>query len=333
MKRKQGDGVSLADRDSFAQRARQAGADMMSVTVCCMDGTFEVTVKHNALIYELTDTVAESRGIANASRAVALFVAGEEEPLAGTQSVAGRMTDAGANELFMLLRDCNDRKVLEEIYHANDGANWEEHENWMTDTPAVGEWDGVTADADGNVTELDLSHNCNVTTLPDSIGRLLRLHKLDLTYCSELGELPESLGELTGLQNLVLQGCAALDMAPAAIGESIGRLLNLQNLDLACTKITSLPKSLGGLLALKELVLFDCFSLQELPKSLGSLTNLQTLNLEGCSELENKAGINSMMESKVPGCTVYGWEDSEETEDEDEGDEDDKDSDRDAIVS
>ena len=199
MKRKQGDGVSLADRDSSAQRARQAGADMMSVTVCCMDGTFEVTVKHNALVYELTDTVAESRGIANASRAVALFVAGEKEPLAGTQSVAGRMTDAGANELFMLLRDCNDRKVLEEIYHANDGANWEEHENWMTDTP-VGEWDGVTADADGNVTEIDLSHNYNITALPDSIGRLLRLEKLDLTYCSELGDLPESLGELTGLQ-------------------------------------------------------------------------------------------------------------------------------------
>ena len=329
MKRKQGDGVSLADRDSSAQRARQAGADMMSVTVCCMDGTFEVTVKHNALIYELTDTVAESRGIANASRAVALFVAGEEEPLAGTQSVAGRMTDAGANELFMLLRDCNDRKVLEEIYHANDGANWEEHENWMTGAH-VGEWDGVTADADGNVTEIDLSHNYNITTLPDSIGRLLRLEKLDLTYCSELGDLPESLGELTGLQNLVLQGCDTLDMVPA-IGESIGRLTNLTNLDLAGTKITSLPKSLGGLLALKELVLFDCFSLQELPKSLGSLTNLQTLNLEGCSELENKAGINSMMESKVPGCTVYGWEDSEETED--KGDEDDKDSDRDAIVS
>ena len=330
MKRKQGDGVSLADRDSSAQRARQAGADMMSVTVCCMDGTFEVTVKHNALIYELTDTVAESRGIANASRAVALFVAGEEEPLAGTQSVAGRMTDAGANELFMLLRDCNDRKVLEEIYHANDGANWEEHENWMTGAH-VGEWDGVTADADGNVTEIDLSHNYNITTLPDSIGRLLRLEKLDLTYCSELGELPESLGELTGLQNLVLQGCAALDMAPAAIGESIGRLLNLQNLDLACTKITSLPKSLGGLLALKELVLFDCFSLQELPDSVGCLANLQNLNLDGCSELENKAGINAMMESKVPGCTVIGWEDSEETED--EGGEDDKDSHQDAVAS
>jgi hypothetical protein len=312
MKRKQGDGMSLENRDSSAQRARQAGADTLAVTVCCMDGTFEVTVKRNAVIYELTNAIAESRGIGNASRTVALFVAGEEEPLAGTQSVAGCMTDAGANELFMLLRDCNDRKVLEEIYNDNDGANWEEHENWMTDAP-INEWDGVTADADGNVTELDLSHNCNVTTLPDSIGRLLRLQNLDLTYCSELGELPESLGELTGLQNLVLQGCTALDMVPDAIGESIARLTNLQNLDLACTKITSLPKSLGGLLALKELVLFDCFSLQELPKSLGSLTNLQTLNLEGCSELENKAGINSMMESKVPGCTVYGW-DSEETE-------------------
>jgi Leucine-rich repeat (LRR) protein len=330
MKRKQGDGVPLAGRDSSTQRAKQAGAGMLAVTMCCMDGTFEVTVKRNALIDELTNTIAESRGIANASRAVALFVAGEEEPLAGTQSVADRMTDAGANELFMLLRDCNDKKVLEDIYNDNDGANWEELENWMTDAP-ISEWDGVTADTDGNVTELDLSHNYNITTLPGSIGKLLRLRKLDLTYCSELGELPESLGELAGLQNLVLQGCSALDMVPEAIGESIGRLTNLQNLDLACTKITSLPKSLGGLLALKELVLFDCFSLQELPDSVGCLANLQNLNLDGCSELENKAGINAMMESKVPGCTVIGWEDSEETED--EGGEDDKDSHQDAVAS
>jgi hypothetical protein len=38
-----------------------------------------------------------------------------------------------------------------------------------------------------------------------------------------------------------------------------------------------------------------------------------------------------MMESKVPGCTVFGWEDSEETED--EGDEDDKDSQQEATFS
>ena len=101
----------------------EEGEDTLVVTVCSMgaDGTFEVTVKRDALVDDLVDAIAESRGIVNARRLVAVHVAGEAEPLAGTQSVAGRMAEAGVGELFMLLRACDDRRVLEEIY--NGGGN------------------------------------------------------------------------------------------------------------------------------------------------------------------------------------------------------------------
>ena len=129
------------------------------VTVSSMvDGTFEVTVKRDALVDDLVDAIAESRGIANARRLVAVHVAGEAEPLAGTQSVAGRMAEAGVSELFMLLRACDDRRVLEEIYNRGGGDNWDRERcaGWMTDAP-LSEWEGVTADADGNVTALELA--------------------------------------------------------------------------------------------------------------------------------------------------------------------------------
>ena len=46
----------------------------------------------------------------------------------------------------------------------NDGANWREYEKggWMTDAP-LNEWDGVTADEDDNVTELNLEYNSSLT--------------------------------------------------------------------------------------------------------------------------------------------------------------------------
>ncbi len=89
------------------------------------DGTFEVTVKRDALVDDLVDAIAESRGVANARRLVAVHVAGEAEPLAGTQSVAGRMAEAGVSELFMLLGTCDDRQVLEDSYNRGGGANWD----------------------------------------------------------------------------------------------------------------------------------------------------------------------------------------------------------------
>jgi len=60
----------------------------------------------------------------------------------------------------------NHRSVLEDLFNMNDGANWREDQKagWMTDAP-LNEWNGVTADEDDNVTELDFDWNSSLTGL------------------------------------------------------------------------------------------------------------------------------------------------------------------------
>jgi hypothetical protein len=61
------------------------------------------------------------------------------------------------SELFMLLRVCDDRWVLEEVYNRGGGANWDRGKcvGWMTDAQ-LSEWIGVTADAESNASVLHL---------------------------------------------------------------------------------------------------------------------------------------------------------------------------------
>ena len=73
-----------------------------------------------------------------------------------------------------------DREALEVLYHATDGRNWLENENWLTDAP-LDDWSGVTTDEDGRVTGLDLGANELSGRIPPELGDLDRLRKLDLT--------------------------------------------------------------------------------------------------------------------------------------------------------
>ncbi|OZJ03339.1 hypothetical protein BZG36_04216, partial [Bifiguratus adelaidae] len=60
----------------------------------------------------------------------------------------------------------------------------------------------------------------------------------------------------------------------------IGRLKQLELLDLSANKLASIPPELGMLVKLKELLLFDN-NLSTVPNELGSLYHLETLGLEG----------------------------------------------------
>jgi hypothetical protein len=61
-------------------------------------------LKRDALVDDLVVAIGDSRCVANSRQTVAVFAAGDEEPLAGTQPVAARMAEAGVSELFMLVR-------------------------------------------------------------------------------------------------------------------------------------------------------------------------------------------------------------------------------------
>jgi hypothetical protein len=229
------------DADGGGPAGDEEGEDTLAITVCSMgaDGTFEVTVKRDALVDGLVDAIAESRGIANARRLVAVHVAGEAEPLAGTQSVVGRMAEAGASELFMLLRACDDRRVLEEIYNRGGGENWNRYScssatraqamaGWMTDAP-LSVWKGVTADADGNVTALEL----------DQIA-------IDQAGVVALAEA------LPGLRitRLYLEGCEVTDAGVVALAEALPgsqvTALDLRNNQITDAGTTALAEGLPG---------------------------------------------------------------------------------------
>ena len=88
-----------------------------------------------------------------------------------------------------------------------------------------------------------------------------------------LTELPESLGKLSQLQYLDIS-----DNQLTTLPESLGKLSQLQYLDISDNQLTTLPESLDDLSQLQKLNLRNN-QLTTLPESLGNLSQLQYLNL------------------------------------------------------
>ena len=151
------------------------------------------------------------------------------------------------------IQESRDRAVLMEFYNATDGPNWTDNTNWNTSAP-LDQWYGVTADANGRVTELDLYDNELAGSIPPSLGSLTNLTVLWLAADELAGSIPSSLGSLTNLTQLGLTG---LQLA-GSIPSSLGSLTNLWDLDLSINQLTgSIPLSLGDLMNLTNLVLSD----------------------------------------------------------------------------
>ena len=97
--------------------------------------------------------------------------------------------------------------ALSALYDGTDGPNWTNKTNWQSTAP-LGEWYGVTTDADGRVTELNLEDNNLSGTLPLTLGGLTNLKTLNLASNIALsGPLPQSITGLT-LESLKLEGTA-----------------------------------------------------------------------------------------------------------------------------
>ena len=56
---------------------------------------------------------------------------------------------------FLSPSSVTDKQALIALYNATDGPNWNYSDYWLTDPP-IWAWYGVTVDAEGRVTELDL---------------------------------------------------------------------------------------------------------------------------------------------------------------------------------
>ncbi|CAM0953296.1 unnamed protein product [Alopecurus aequalis] len=65
-----------------------------------------------------------------------------------------------------------------------------------------------------SIQHLDLSRNCNIISIPESICNLRNLHTLDLSECRRIKNIPESMGTIDSLKYLNVNGCWSLSNLP-----------------------------------------------------------------------------------------------------------------------
>ena len=169
----------------------------------------------------------------------------------------------------------SDRAVLEALYDATGGDGWINRTNWKT-AARPGDWHGVTTDADGRVTGLDLHRNGLTGPLPPALGNLTRLESLDLGRNSLSGPIPGALGSLVDLERLVLSRNDFTGPVPPALGA----LASLELISLGSNALTGpIPDALGSLAKVKELHLYDNHLTGPVPAWVGDLAGLETLVL------------------------------------------------------
>ncbi len=120
-----------------------------------------------------------------------------EPTLAPESTPAPRATPAPATSVAD-----SDRAVLVTLYNAVDAPGWV-FENWLSDGP-LNDWEGVTTNANGRVTELDLGVFLLDGEIPSELGRLSSLEVLNLWGNGFSGKIPPELGNLANLRELYL---------------------------------------------------------------------------------------------------------------------------------
>ena len=144
-----------------------------------------------------------------------------------------------------------DRAALAALYNATNGSSWLVDTNWLSNGP-LGEWHGVSTDADGRVAELDLDGKQLSGPIPSALGNLTNLERLNLWGNQLSGPIPSELGNLTNLERLSLWG----NQLSGSIPSELGNLANLQALSLDSNQLSgSIPSELANLDNLRALSL------------------------------------------------------------------------------
>ncbi len=177
-----------------------------------------------------------------------------------------------------------DRAALVALYNATDGPNWrdcawngcQKPANWLSNKP-IGEWSGVSTDANGRVRSLDLRSNGLRGELPAELGNLSELGYLVLNSNGLSGNIPAELGNLDKLWWLDLRNNGLSGSIPA----ELGNLSELTTLNIHRNQLSgSIPAELGSLSNLGTLALDNNQLSGSIPAELGSLSNLGTLALD-----------------------------------------------------
>ena len=129
-----------------------------------------------------------------------------------------------------------------------------------------------------NLLRLNLRKCTSIRTLPDSIGRLSKLHRLYLDFCENLQKLPSSIGQLKSLNSLHLGGCSSLEC---------------------------LPDTITALSRLEYLIMGECFSMSELPSTIGLMRGLKSVSTDLVAEWQavSIGHLNALEKLAVTSCT------------------------------
>jgi hypothetical protein len=244
-----------------------------------------------------------------------LFVEGEEEPLDDER----RLSAADKVPLFMLPKEASDRLALEAVYKSCGGADWTKKNGWMTEA-GLGEWEGVTVDAEGRVVRLHLGFNNLAGALPSEIQQLSALTVLSLEGNELTGPIPAELGQLEALTDLYLQNNQLSDAIPA----ELARLPALTYLYLSYNQLSdAIPAELARLPALDALYLCGNQLTGAIPSELAQLPALTALYLDD-NQLSGQEAFRSQMQEHNPDCVLFlvpedlPQDDEEESEDDEE---------------
>ena len=174
-----------------------------------------------------------------------------------------------------------DSLALVALYNSTGGPNWTHRDNWLSGP--VDTWYGVTV-TDDRVTELSLSGNNLVGSLPADIGVLTGLEELYMRDDSLSGSIPAEIGNLSHLWKLNLTG----NELTGSIPSEFGRLTSLEWMYLGDNQLSgAIPPELCQLRSLKGLMLDWNQLTGTIPSEIGGLTELLYLNL-GKNQLEGE---------------------------------------------
>lgn len=172
--------------------------------------------------------------------------------------------------------DCTgNRDVLMAIYNATNGSNWTNNANWGSNAP-LGDWYGVSTDAFGCVSGINLTQNQLEGSIPAEIGSLSQLTSLAIGYNQLSGELPSSVGDLSELRFIDTY----TNQLTGAIPPAIGNLSNLESLRLGANELSGeIPREIGKLTKLRSLDLSVNELSGEIPIAITELVNLERIKL------------------------------------------------------
>ena len=169
-----------------------------------------------------------------------------------------------------------DREALEAFYDSTGGANWTNRTNWETSAP-LGQWHGVTTDADGRVTHVLLRRNNLTGRIQAEIGNLAKLELLVFCHNSLTGPIPPERARLADLRHLEIPSNGLRGPIP---GE-LGNLATLESLSLRVNQLTgTMPAEIGKLAKLEDLDLSYNQLVEGVPGELGNLIDLTSLKLD-----------------------------------------------------